>query len=73
MLYTYRTRDAKHLNSAKLKLLYQKHFPDEYFNETVEAMYKLANFYDVQTLWSLSGVDLENEISVVSHYIILKM
>ena len=56
-----RTRDASHLDLAKLQSLYETHFP-EAFEDPVEAMYKLADVYDVATLWKLSGWELETEI-----------
>nr|CAH0112524.1 unnamed protein product [Daphnia galeata] len=55
------TRDASHLDLAKLQSLYETHFP-EVFEDPVEAMYKLADIYDVATLWKLSGWELETEI-----------
>ncbi|KAK4006004.1 hypothetical protein OUZ56_011135 [Daphnia magna] len=58
------TRDATHLDLEKLQSLYETNFPGgEDFNDPVEAMYKLADMYDVVTLWKLSGWELENEIS----------
>lgn len=62
----FRTRDATHLDLEKLQSLYETNFPGgEDFNDPVEAMYKLADMYDVVTLWKLSGWELENEISSV--------
>lgn len=53
------------MNPVKLRKLYETHFPDELFTDPVEAMYQLADIYDVHTLWALTGWDLESEISSV--------
>lgn len=61
------TRDASHLDLEKLQSLYETNFPEgEDFNDPVEAMYKLADVYDVVTLWKLCGWELETEISSVT-------
>lgn len=60
-----RTRDVSHLNPTKLRQLHEAHFPKEDYENDVEAMYHLADVYDVQTLWKKTCWDLESEISSV--------
>lgn len=60
-----RKNDTTHLNPKKLGVLYNLHFPNESFPTPVDAMYRLADIYDVQTLWRMAGWDLEEEISSV--------
>ncbi|EFX78832.1 hypothetical protein DAPPUDRAFT_245732 [Daphnia pulex] len=57
------TRDTSHLDLVKLQSLYEVHFPEgEQFGDPVDAMYKLADVYDVVTLWKLAGWELEDDV-----------
>ncbi|XP_046639855.1 acid-sensing ion channel 1B-like [Daphnia pulicaria] len=58
------TRDTSHLDLVKLQSLYEVHFPDgKQFGDPVDAMYKLADVYDVVTLWKLAGWELEDDVT----------
>ena len=54
------------MDPVKLRELYNIHYPNESSNDLVQIMYRLANVYDVKTLWDKAGWDLRAEIETVS-------
>lgn len=61
------------MNPTKLRQLYKFHFPADEISDNDEdlltAMYRLADIYDVRTLWSKTGWDLNEEITEVVYTI----
>ena len=60
--------DALHLNESEIRRLYAEHFTSASYVGVVDAMYRLADVYDVRTLWTLTARDLSHEIAYVFQY-----
>lgn len=58
--------DTLHLNESEVRRLYNQHFASASFSGTADAMYRLADVYDVRTLWTLAARDLNQEIAYVT-------
>jgi hypothetical protein len=54
------------LNITALRQLHDRHFGSDSFGDPVSAMYRLADVYDVATLWNSTAWDLNLQISSVS-------
>ena len=61
-----RVRGTSHLNITALRQLHDRHFGANSFSDPVSAMYRLADVYDVATLWNSTAWDLNLQISSVS-------